>query len=361
MKLSFTSCQAVSWDVFYLRGSRDDADAFAPFSRVLQYAKGQQGAGRDWAYDDYPFSSNDMTLFRWDKIDARILCVLGEPGIVVSADRDFNDEVMIDPSRTWQHGLRLGRMTRLRQIGSELYAAGEGGQTYLRAHGSWQPLDKAFFRPEIDPDWDQEFFPPDLRTQGKSKITYLLENPDVMDRHSQRTDEIYRDDLIYGINGPNENAIYICGKEGLLAVRTDENGFHRLPKPTENRLLDILPLDEERILICGEGILLIGNHRDGFRPAADVPHELTFRRMAKFGDKVYLAAPGADGLRGGLYAYDGNSISKVSTGLPREIGGLSSLSSTDEMLLVIGHKEIVRFDGTTWDRVDYPGNAKGSK
>lgn len=361
MKLSFTNCQAVSWDVFYVRGSRDDADPFAPFSRVLQYAKGQQEAGRDWAYNDFAFGSNDMALFRWDKIDARILYVLGEPGLVVSPDREFDDEIMIDPTCTWQQGFRLGRMTRLRQIGNDLFAAGEGGQTYRRANGAWEPLDKAFFRPEIDPNWDNEFFPSDLRAQGKSKITYLLENPDVMDRHSQRTDEIFRDDLIYGINGFNENSIYICGKDGLLAVRTDETGFRRLQKATENRLLDILVLDEDRILICGEGILLIGNHRDGFRQAANFSHELTFRRMAKFGDNVYLAAPGADGIRGGLYSYDGKSLSKVETGLPREIGGLSSLSATDEMLLVVGHKEIVRFDGRTWDRIEYPGNATGSK
>lgn len=73
MKLSFTCCQAVSWDVFYVCGCRDDAEPFAPFSAVLQYARGQQREGRDWAFDEYPFVVSDMSLFFWDKVDARIL------------------------------------------------------------------------------------------------------------------------------------------------------------------------------------------------------------------------------------------------------------------------------------------------
>ncbi|WP_161974333.1 hypothetical protein, partial [Rhizobium deserti] len=346
-----------SWDVFYLRGSRDDAEAFAPFSRVLQYAKGQQDGGRDWAYDDYSFASNDMTLFHWDKIGARILCVLGEPGVVASADPDFPDEAMIDPSRIWQQGLRLGRMTRLRQIGDDLYAAGEGGQTYRRAGGAWEPLDRAFFRPEMDPDWDREFFPPGFLENGGDENEYLLAHPEIMRKRGELRTEIFRDDLVYGINGPNKDKIYICGKDGLLAVRTGEGGFRRLPEPTEQRLLDIALLDEERLVVCGEGILLVGNDRNGFRSAARIPEDLTLRRMAKFKDKLYLAAASGDGARGGLFVYDGASVEKVDTGLAREIGGLSWVSATDEMLLAVGHKEIVRFDGKAWDRIEYPGNA----
>ena len=213
----------------------------------------------------------------------------------------------------------------------------------------------------MDRHTDREFFPPGFLENGGNENKYSLDNPDILKRHTDRLVEVFRDDLIYDINGPDESTIYICGKDGLLAARTDQDGFRRLPELTEQRLLDIVVLDEERILVCGEGILLIGNHRDGFRQAANVSHELTFRRMATFGDKVYLAAPGADGIRGGLYSYDGKSLSEVETGLPREIGGLSSLSATDEMLLVVGHKEIVRFDGKTWDRIDYPGNATGGK
>ena len=354
MKLSFTSCQAVSWDVFYVRGSRDDADPFAPFSRVLQYARGQQREGRDWAYDDYPFASNDMTLYRWDKIDACILCVLGEPGLVVSADREFEDEHLIAPDRAWQEGLRLGRLTRIRQIGGELYAAGEGGQTYRRADGAWEPLDPSFFRPKIDPNWQLEFIPADWIAKRMSVTSYIAQHPAIADSWADRLVEVYRDDLIYGINGPHEEAIYICGKDGLLAVRTDDGGFQRLPLGTEARLLDIAVMDEERILVCGEQSLLIGNHRNGFKPATSVTSDLTFRRMAVFGGKVYLAA--ADGRRSGLYVFDDGRIEKVKTGLSREIGSLAWLSATDEMLLAVGHKEIVRFDGKTWDRVDFPGN-----
>ncbi|WP_128293460.1 hypothetical protein [Afifella aestuarii] len=357
MQLTFTSCQAVSWDVFYVRGSRDDADPFAPFSRVLQYAKGRQRGGYDWAYNDYPFASGDMTLFRWDEVGARILTVLGEPGVVASPDAEFAEERMVDPAFAWQEGLRLGRMTALRQIDGDLYAVGEGGQNYRRAGGAWPPLDRAFFRPEIDPDWDKEFFPSDLRQSGKSKITYLLEHPDIMTRHTERLVEVYRDDLIYGINGPSAEEIYICGKDGLLAVRTDEAGFRRLPQLTDNRLLDIAVLDAERIVVCGEeGELFVGNHRHSFRPAATNGQGQIFRRMAVFGGRLYLAGGSADGLPGGLFVLDGRRVKQVETGLDPEIGGLTWLSATDEMLLAVGHKEIVRFDGKRWDRVDYPGN-----
>ncbi|MBP1853428.1 hypothetical protein [Rhizobium halophytocola] len=279
--------------------------------------------------------------------------MLDEPGLVASADPDFADEPLVDAGRSWQQGLRLGRLTRLRQIGDELYAAGEGGQTYRRAKGAWEPLDPAFFRPEIDPNWQLEFIPADWIAKGYSVTDYLAEHPDITDRWAERLTEVYRDDLIYGINGPHQNEVYVCGKDGLLAVRTDEGGFRRLPLETEARLLDIAVLDEDRILVCGEQVLLIGNHRDGFRPAARLPSDLTFRRMAVLAGKVYLAASGGSG---GLFVCDNGRLARVETSLDREIGGLSWLSATEDMLLAVGHKEIVRFDGKSWDRVRYPGN-----
>lgn len=357
MRLSFTTCQAVSWDVFYVRASRDDARAFAPFSRVLQYAKGQQRGGRDWSYNDYAFASGDMTLFRWEKVGARILTVLGEPGLVASPDPEFGEERFIDPPRDWQARLRLGRLTRLRQIDGELYTVGEGGQNYRRTDGAWLPLDQGFFLPEIDPDWDSEFFPLGFREAGGDTNQYLLDNPGIMRRRTGRMIELEYDHLIYGVNGLHSDAIYICGKDGLLAVRTDETGFRRLPQLTQGRLLDIAVVDEDRIVVCGEdGGVFLGNHREGFNALPGRTPNQTFRRMAVFDGKIYLAANSADQVSGGLFVLKEGRLAQVETGLEPEIGGLSWLSATDEMLLAVGHKDILRFDGTTWDRVIYPGN-----
>ena len=208
-------------------------------------------------------------------------------------------------------------MRGLRVIGEGLYACGDGGQVYRRrGRGDWLHLDSRFLQP--------------ANTPFEDKL------------------------MMVQIDGPSEDEIYICGYNGKMLFY-DGTSARRIDLGTDAHLVDILVEDERSIWICGsKGVLLRGNHRDGFAPVPGVTGQSLFNSMALFDDKLYLAA--STGRPSGLFVYDYGFLRPVSTGLGPEIENPHTLTTRDGIMWAVSMKDMIRFDGTRWERIDFPGN-----
>ena len=110
----------------------------------------------------------------------------------------------------------------------------------------------------------------------------------------------------------------------------------------------------ERVWVCGRhGTLLSGNRREGFHPVAGVSQVASFSRMAMFGGHLYL---GAYANPRGLFVYDDGRMKRVRSGLKPDIEDVNMIEAVDDVLWVMGAKDLLRFDGDNWERIAFPGN-----
>jgi hypothetical protein len=210
-----------------------------------------------------------------------------------------------------------GYMSGIRQIGDHLYACGGAGQVYKRVGpDQWLHMDDGLLQPT---DVDERLLPRD-------------------------------------INGPNEQEIYLAGAlssvgyPGQLHFWNGES-WRKLALPTDERLNAIYVEDENRIWICGSnGTLLFGNHRDGFIDVSAVEDNQLFTSLTKVNERIYLAS------NLGLFVYDGAGIHPVQTGLNPQLQDANVVDAIDGVLWSIGPKDIAKFDGKQWTRIDHPDN-----
>jgi hypothetical protein len=158
--------------------------------------------------------------------------------------------------------------------------------------------------------------------------------------------------VYYCVNGPSEDEIYVAGAHGTI-LSWDGRSMVELPKVTDAALTDILVKSSQEVFVCGrDGTFLCGNRSDGFLPAASAERRM-FTSMALLDGKVYLAS-GANPR--GLFVYDRGTIHRVRSGLHPDIADVHTIDSVDGALWAVGSKDVLRFDGARWERIDHVDN-----
>ena len=291
----------------------EEYDVYAPFTRLAFYSYEEQR----WGSEAFEHRVQNIRLFKTADDRFARYCTLSAEGDVsilldvTQSERIAGAGIESPDSRFY------GRMRGLRVIGEGLYACGDGGQVYRRrGRGDWLHLDSRFLQP--------------ANTPVEDKL------------------------MMVQIDGPSEDEIYICGYNGKMLFY-DGTSARRIDLGTDAHLVDILVEDERSIWICGsKGVLLRGNHRDGFAPVPGVTGQSLFNSMALFDDKLYLAA--STGRPSGLFVYDYGFLRPVSTELDPEIENPHTLSTRGGIMWAVSMKDMIRFDGTRWERIDFPGN-----
>jgi hypothetical protein len=224
-----------------------------------------------------------------------------------------------------------GRMGHLRQIGKHLYACGDGGQIYRRddaefGKGAWTQL------------------APKLLQRPSDRLAAMRSAPDSTEARAK---------IYFCVNGPSEQEVYICGAHGVILC-WDGHSMHEVPSGTTASLINILVRDEKTIYICGrDGALLRGNRHDGFLAVPGFGGGQGFTSMTLCGGKLYL---GSNSSPRGLFVYDGGLPTRVSCGMVPDIEDVNVIDSADDVLWVVGSKDLLRFDGKSWERIDSPDN-----
>lgn len=328
--LTFTRAKAASRDLLCVSAIPDGSDFFEePFTRLCRYDHSDPGSVK-WIYDDVDVALRGIDTscgHRASRFGEKFhFTLLSDEGDVVFMKPPiFPREKIAGAGISSLDSKHWGRMQTIRWIGDHFYACGNGGQVYKRSSGlsgeaAWDQLDQN-----------------------------LLRNP----KSAGEVFEIY-----YCIDGPSEEEIYVCGSHGTILV-WDGATFTRLPPITDATLVDIFVEDERSVWICGrDGTLLKGNRRNGFQPV-DRSSDLqllsshVFLSVTKYEGKIYLAS---NANPCGLFVYQGDRLEQVSSGLKPDILDVHTVDSVDGVLWVVGSKDILRFDGKTWERIDHVDN-----
>ncbi|MCO5358617.1 hypothetical protein [Acidovorax kalamii] len=322
VELTFTTAMAYTDTSAYAAGSGDALDTFARFTRVVCYDANYHHL---WVRHDQDWRAVALAYFGPQHENFDDVVVLSEEGDVrYIGDHDPLLEKIPGAGVFGAGAKGWGYLADIQQIGDSLYACGYKGQVYKRyGPNDWDHVDKGLLQ--------------DPKTAQEHRIALSV------------------------INGPHENAIYAAGYQHADWLPPKAFFFNgtlwrelELPAVAE-RIVNMYVESEARIWMCGaNGTLLLGNAQDGFKSLSTVDDNQLFTSVCKFQDKMYLAS------NLGLFIYDPANqdagIQMVKTNLMPELQDANIVDSYDKVLWSIGPKDIARFDGTTWERIDHPDN-----
>jgi hypothetical protein len=157
-------------------------------------------------------------------------------------------------------------------------------------------------------------------------------------------------DRVADLAGTGVKDLYAVGSFGLMA-HYDGTIWTRIDSPTDRNLEQAIASPSGEILICGDRGLIL--HGDGDRwELIDTGTDEAFWGMAWFREQLYLAT------LDGLYTYDRTAgLKAVSTGLEPSPTAYR-LDAGDGALWSFGLTDVLRFDGSTWQRI-YTSDSTG--
>ena len=323
--IEFTRALVVSGQRLYIAASPDDHEPYTPFTRLFVHYHDRPE--RPWTKHDVEWWTVGLAMSRTAD-GALMYCALSQEGDVELIAHGQQTFEKIADAGVWSHGNKgYGYVSNLRQIGGHLYACGSGGQVYRRnGVDGWVHVDAGLLqdREALAADWVERL-------------------------------------LLVAIDGAVEDDLYACGSQpgetGYEGVLFHGNGATWTPVavPRLKQLNAIYVESALRVWLCGiDGALLVGNHADGFEDWSDTAQGQLFHDLTMFEDTLYLAS------NKGLFAYDGRRrrVVRVKTGLTPEPKSLIMIDHADGVLWGVGGKDIVRFGGRRWTRIDHPDNPK---
>jgi hypothetical protein len=322
--ITFSTGFVMNGEAIVLAGAADDLPPFAPFTRIFQL--NLTNPPYWWAHDEN-WRTCAISYFGTREGNFDDAVVLSEEGDVQYLgdhpplkERIHSAGVFNDNAQGW------GYLADIQQIGEHLYACGYKGQVYKRfGKNDWRHIDVGLLQ--------------DPKTIQECRIALSV------------------------INGGHENAIYAAGylhADWLPPKAFFYNGQKwielQLPEVAE-RITNMYVESESRIWMCGSnGTLLLGNAQAGFKSLSAVDDNQLFLSICKFQDKIYL------GSNLGLFFYDPANheagIRKVKTNLRPDLQDANIVDCTSTMLWSIGTKDIARFNGKTWERIQHPDNPR---
>lgn len=323
--VGFTRALVVSGERLYIAASPDEHEPYTPFTRLFVHDHARPE--RPWTKHDVEWWTVGLAMSQAAD-GAPMYCALSQEGDVeFIAHRKQTFEKIVDAG-VWSRGNKgYGYVSDLRQIGDHLYACGSGGQVYRRdGADNWVHHDAGL----------------------------LQDRKALADGAANRM-------LLAALDGAAEDDLYVCGSrpgetgyEGVL-FHSDGTIWTPVAAPRLKQLNAIHVEGADRVWLCGiDGALLVGNHADGFEDWSDTAQGQLFHDLTMFEDTLYLAS------NKGLCAYDGRRrrVVRVKTGLKPEPISLMMVDHADGVLWAVGGKDIVRFDGRQWARIDHPDNPK---
>ncbi len=218
-----------------------------------------------------------------------------------------------------------GLLSHLREIDGQLWACGQHGQIYRRrGTDDWVRADEGV-RVWIDPAR--------FRDRSDEMLELMSSAP-----------------MLSCVDGSSLSDVYVVGMNGYMAY-FDGDGWTQVELPTQDHLEWIRCYGPSEVWVCGyNGALLKGNVREGFKRMSGNDDSETFVCLTKFNGKVYLSA------EEGLFIFDGKKVAPVKTKLKPELQDAWRVDHADGVLWSIGVKDLARFDGKRWQRIQDPDN-----
>lgn len=346
--VQFTRAQAASEDVLAVIATLDDAEIYDADARAFQY-RHRADFGEKWYYEDFQLSIQDITYFTASTPPQSYFAMLSAEGDVYHFAEPARYQERIRGAGTSAPDSKFyGKMLKMSQVGARLYACGAGGQIYFRAdRDDWRMLTDAVLN---DPEAQRRHLeggPPIGDPRWQEWIIQKARTP------------VSRNIVFYDIRGFDEDHIYFCGVENQKPILCfwDGKTLEELKLPIEKAALTGIYVESsESVWVCGrEGTLLHGSRNRGFAPV-NIPTRLNlFHHITPYKDNLVLPSSVRPG---GLYQLDPitQEFGRFTPSLPRlrQGDGPFFAQAVGDILWVVALKDIFRFDGVAWERIEHP-------
>ncbi|WP_206915137.1 hypothetical protein [Agrobacterium sp. OT33] len=273
--------------------------------------------------------------------------------IVLSSEGEVIVDVFTEPSierivgaGTWIEGSKgYGRLLSIARVDDMLLATGNGGQIYVRREKDWRLLtDTILFDPEAHARLSRTAPP----TTDPGFLQWL------MDSRGQRPRNI----SLHDVAGHNTDSVYVCGIDGTTPVLFfwDGTALNELKVHLEETALTGIYIEnEDSVWICGrEGVLLHGSSARGFTPVSLRRQLNLFHMVRPYRGSLVLPSSVRPG---GLFEVDKTSsdLRRFTPRMPELQGDyIFHSDASNDVLWVVGQKDIFRFDGSGWERIESP-------
>ncbi|WP_329891785.1 hypothetical protein [Stenotrophomonas sp. SMYL11] len=380
--LEFVAGCAVDADIYYLAARIGpghecyDPDPGPP-SRMFFY---QHQTEEKWFYHDLSDWQVESTIFIPEQQDGRARRVL-------ALDYYGQLEDLARAGTTCEYISHegddfSGGLTRIRQLGEDLFCCGVHGMIYHRSETGWKQVPTHFPAPDrgsLKDDLESIDFDNWLGCVGHlfelDGVPPLPADPAERDAELRRRFEESRTDLaqigknqafeqllaeldlasVNDLCGTGFTDLYAIGSDGLIAHW--DGAAWNIPEPiTSAELLHASRTDSGELFLVGtEATILMGQINTGFTP---IPHQISpevpFYCACRYGQAIYI------GSENGLYLYSPNSgvVERLKAGIPEELmdAAINDISSADGVLWVLTPWDLIRFDGTVWQVIVHPDN-----
>jgi hypothetical protein len=281
-------------ETIYLYGTTREAN-----DRDEGWSIGLRRAGGEWGY--WMIDHRVCGICTLREIGGRVVISAGMDGSMQISDADGMHDTVVDASDDAPNDLR--NITAIRTIGEDVFAIGMSRMVYRRSRGSlnWSRMDDGMR----------------LRT-GTSQLAGIK-----------------------AIDGDGHGRFLAAGFFGEIWLFENEK-WQQIDSPTNVKLEAIRWVNDDLVFIAGaSGILLYGPPNE-LKLIQEAEAADTFWSIEWFRAKLYLATG-----KGTLYVFDGNRFQRQDLRLPRGFT-TGNLHAADGLLLSVGSRDAVLFDGTTW-------------
>ncbi len=238
----------------------------------------------------------------WATKPRRELIVVGHEGEILAGPLGTlkeEESIEIDPPEG-----KSGHLRCARAIGGRAYIAGMDRQVYRRAaKGRWEAVDAG------------------LPYEEEEVVSFEA------------------------IDGFSENEIYAVGRKGEI-WRFDGKRWRQIDTPTNLILLGVHCAEDGVVYVCGQVGTLLRGRNDEWEIVKQKATQQDFWDVAWFKGSLYLAT------RDVLYVLRDGQMAPVDYGDDDIPFSFYRFSVSPAELWTIGSKDAMRFDGTTWSRLD---------
>jgi hypothetical protein len=264
------------------------------------------GQWAHWTVDD-----RIVSLCAFDGPDGRTVMAMGIDGRIQVADSTGRHWETVDTGD--ESPSRLRHLSVMRRIGQHVYVAGMARQVYRRLllGGPWERSDQGVLVPRQS-----------MEIAGFN-----------------------------GIDGLSESDIYAAGFYGQV-WHYDGAVWRQLDSLTNVRLQCVRCVGPNLVFVCGAKGTVLSGHRDRWSVIHNDVTDQPFWGMEYFKGSLYLATD-----HSAIFKVDGDRIVPVGLGFETDVT-TNWLHANEEVLLSVGHGDLVLFDGEVWARIPHPGERR---
>ncbi|MDF2480084.1 MAG: hypothetical protein K0R79_441 [Stenotrophomonas indicatrix] len=377
--LEFVAGCAVDADIYYLAAALGPGHEYydpdpGPPTRMFVFGRVPQ---EGWFHHDLPDFQVMSTLFipAEDNSDPRRVLALDYWGQLEDYTRAGATIERIKAD--------AGGLTRIRQLGEDIFCCGVHGMIYHRNEAGWKQLPTHFPAPErrsLEDDLDSMDFETWLLYCGhifeldgaaalptdpaKREAELRRKFDETRNQIAEgRKDPAYRELLasfdVASVNdlcGTGLADLYAIGSDGLIA-HWDGLNWTLPEQVTTAELFHACRTDQGRLVFVGtEGTIITGDISTGFECLRhDVGEEVNFNSACQHEQKIYIGTENE-----GLYVYSlvTGLVEPLLEGIPEELRNATivDISSAGSTLWVLTPWDLMRFDGAAWQVIVHPDN-----